>query len=42
MTPAHPKPDLAAYNEAARMTQSELVGALRDMLGAELVAYIGE
>ena len=41
MTAAHPRPDLAAYNEAARMSQAELVTALRDLLGAKLVAYLG-
>lgn len=41
MTTAHPRPDLAAYTDAARMTQSELVSALRDLLGAKLVAYLG-
>lgn len=41
MTTAHPRPDLAAYSDAARMPQSELVGALRDLLGAKLVAYLG-
>jgi hypothetical protein len=41
MTTAHPRPDLAAYADAARMTQPELVGALREVLGAKLVAYLG-
>ncbi|MGC4934399.1 hypothetical protein ACLQ3C_12030 [Gordonia sp. DT30] len=41
MTSAHPRPDLAAYNDAARMSQPELVAALRDLLGARLVAYLG-
>lgn len=41
MTTAHPRPDLAAYTDAARMTQPELVAALRDLLGAKLVAYLG-
>ena len=41
MTTAHPRPDLAAYNEAARMSQPELVTALRELLGAKLVAYLG-
>ena len=41
MTPARPRPDLAAYNEAARMTQAQLVTALRELLGAKLVAYLG-
>lgn len=42
MTTAHSRPDLAAYNEAARMSQPELVTALRDLLGAKLVAYLGK
>ena len=42
MTTAHPRPDLAAYNLAARMTQAELVTALREMVGARLVAYLGK
>ncbi len=42
MTTAHPRPDLAAYNEAARMTQPQLVTALRELLGAKLVAYLGK
>ena len=38
-----PEPLLhAAYNDAARMTQSELVTALRELLGAKLVAYLGK
>lgn len=41
MTAAHPRPDLAAYTDAARMTQPALVAALRDLLGAKLVAYLG-
>ena len=36
-----PRPDLAAYNEAARMSQAELVSALREILSAKLVAYLG-
>ena len=42
MTTANPRPDLAAYNDAARMTQPELVTALRTLLGAKLVAYLGK
>ncbi|NKS56032.1 hypothetical protein GS500_26600 [Rhodococcus hoagii] len=42
MTTARPRPDLAAYNEAARMTQPQLVTALRELLGAKLVAYLGK
>ena len=39
ITGAHP--DLAAFNEATRMSDAELVSALRDLLGAKLVAYLG-
>ncbi len=35
------KPDLDAYNNAMAMTTAELVTALRDLLGAKLVAYLG-
>ncbi|GAA4472026.1 hypothetical protein GCM10023094_03670 [Rhodococcus olei] len=42
MTTAHPRPDLAAYNAAARMEQPELVTELRALLGAKLVAYLGK
>lgn len=42
MTAAHPRPDLAASNDAAHMAQSQLVTALRDLLGAKLVAYLGK
>lgn len=42
MTTAHSRPDLAAYNAAARMTQSQLVTELRALLGAKLVAYLGK
>jgi len=42
MTTAHPRPDLAAYADAARMAQPELVGTLREVLGAKLVAETGE
>ncbi|MFC4604433.1 hypothetical protein [Rhodococcus kronopolitis] len=42
MTAAHPRPDLAAYNAAARMSQAELVTELRELLGAKLVAYLGK
>lgn len=33
-------PNLDAFNEATRMSDAELVSALRDLLGAELVAYL--
>ena len=33
--------DLDAFNEAMAMNTAELVGALRDLLGAKLVAYLG-
>lgn len=42
MTTAHSRPDLAAYNDAARMNQSQLVTQLRALLGAKLVAYLGK
>ena len=35
------RPDLAGYNEAVGMSPAELVAALRSLLGAKLVAYIG-
>ncbi|MBS9531986.1 hypothetical protein KIH27_00100 [Mycobacterium sp. M1] len=41
MTITSPRPDLAAYRDALTMTSAELVGALRDLLGAKLVAYLG-
>ena len=41
MTTSHPRPDLAADHAAARMRQPELVTALRELLGAQLVAYLG-
>jgi hypothetical protein len=36
------RPDLTAYNEAMTMSTAELVTALRDLLGAKLVAYLGK
>jgi hypothetical protein len=36
------KPDLDAYNSAMTMNTAELVTALRDLLGAKLVAYLGK
>ncbi|WP_029116444.1 hypothetical protein [Mycobacterium sp. URHB0044] len=41
MAVATGRPDLAAYNEAVGMSPAELVTALRSLLGAKLVAYIG-
>lgn len=41
MTMTTARPDLAAYNEAVVMDTQELVTALRKLLGAKLVAYIG-
>ncbi|WP_182347852.1 hypothetical protein [Tomitella gaofuii] len=41
MTVASARPDLAAYEESSRMSTAELVTALRDLLGAKLVAYLG-
>ena len=35
------RPDLDAYNAALTMSTAELVTALRDLLGAKLVAYLG-
>ena len=35
------KPDLDAYNNAMSMSTAQLVTALRDLLGAKLVAYLG-
>ena len=35
------QPELAAYNEAVGMSSAELVTALRALLGAKLVAYLG-
>lgn len=34
------RPDLSAYNDSVMMHTPELVTALRDLLGAKLVAYI--
>lgn len=42
MTTPHPRPDLVAYNLAARMKRAELVTALREMLGARRVADLGK
>lgn len=33
--------DLRAYEESVRLPAPELVGGLRDLLGAKLVAYLG-
>jgi hypothetical protein len=41
MTVRTGRPDLAAYNESVGMSTAELVAALRSLLGAKLVAYIG-
>lgn len=41
MTTTTPRPDLAAHTEATRATFPEVVTGLRDLLGAQLVAYIG-
>ena len=35
------RPDLDAYTEATRSPVPELVSALRDLVGARLVAYLG-
>lgn len=34
--------DLRAYEDSVRLSTPDLVGALRDLLGARLVAYLGE
>lgn len=39
--PTSSRPDLDAYNAALTMTTAELVVAVRDLLGARLVAYLG-
>ncbi len=36
-----PRPDLAAHTEAMRATFPEVVTGLRNLLGAQLVAYLG-
>src|SRR5881397_2356277 len=36
------RPDLDAYNTALSMSAAELVSALRGLLGAKLVAYLGK
>ncbi|MCW2651076.1 MAG: hypothetical protein JWR32_2052 [Mycobacterium sp.] len=36
------RPDLDAYNAALTMSTAELVTALRELLGAKLVAYLGK
>jgi hypothetical protein len=41
MTVTSGRPDLAVYNEAVGMNTAELVTALRELLGAKLVAYLG-
>ncbi|AMY20308.1 MULTISPECIES: hypothetical protein [Nocardiaceae] len=41
MAASHSRPDLDAYSEAALMGPAELTGALREVLGAKLVAYLG-
>ncbi len=41
MAASHPRPDLDAYSEAAFMGPAELTSALREVLGAKLVAYLG-
>lgn len=41
MPTSHPRPDLAASAAVARMTEPELVTELRELLGAKLVAYLG-
>ncbi|NGP09035.1 hypothetical protein G6038_26880 [Rhodococcus sp. 14C212] len=41
MTTAPQRPDLLAYHQAARMSPVEPVTALRELLGARLVAHLG-
>ncbi len=41
MTTTTPRPDLAAHTEAMRATFPQVVTGLRDLLGAQLVAYLG-
>lgn len=41
MAMLHQRPDLAAYEEANRMSNAQLVSALRPLLGDRLVAYLG-
>lgn len=40
-TTTTPRPDLTAHTEAMRATFPEVVTRLRDLLGAQLVAYLG-
>ncbi len=40
MAPAVPSPELATYTEAPRMSDTELVSSLLELLGARLVAYL--
>jgi hypothetical protein len=42
MATASARPDLVPYQEAMTMNTAELVTALRDLLGAKLVAYLGK
>ena len=41
MTTTTPRPDLAAHTDAMRATFPEVVNGLRQLLGAQLVAYLG-
>ena len=41
MTVSPARPDLAAYTAATRLEPAVLVKELREMLGAQLVAYLG-
>lgn len=41
MASAVKESDLEAYNLALRMSDAELVGHVRDLIGAKLTAYIG-
>src|ERR1700752_4929715 len=42
MATASARPDLVPYQQAMTMNTAELVTALRDLLGAKLVAYLGK
>lgn len=36
-----PRPDLAAQSEAVRVTTSQIVGRLAELMGRKLTAYVG-
>lgn len=41
MAVAHARPDFEAHSKAVRASFSEVAAALRELLGARLVAYLG-